>query len=93
MLNWVSSCSPGGTCAEIFPQTWQPSTLGAVIWPSADDAVGYRLRPPKLTPVSLISMVEAQCDKLRGQARRSNVDRRKYCQLGSTDESRQFITL
>ena len=26
------------------------------------------------------------CDKLHGQARRSNVDRRKYCQFTSTDD-------
>ena len=28
----------------------------------------------------------AQCDKLHGQARMSSVDRRKYCQLSSTDD-------
>ena len=28
-----------------------------------------------------------------GQGRPSNVDRRKYCQLSSTDDGRQFITL
>ena len=34
-----------------------PATVGVVRWPSAVDTVGYRLRWPKLTPVSLISMV------------------------------------
>jgi len=33
-----------------------PATVGVVRWPSADDTAGYRLRRPKLTPVSLISM-------------------------------------
>jgi len=30
--------------------------------------------------------LDAQCDKLHGQARPSDVDRRKYCQLGLTDD-------
>jgi len=30
--------------------------------------------------------VDAQCDNLHGQACRSNIDRRKYCQLSSTDD-------
>jgi len=36
-----------------------PATDGVVRWPSAGDTAGYRLRRPKLTPVSLISMVSA----------------------------------
>ena len=35
-----------------------PHEVGVVRWPSAGDTVGYRLRRPKLTPVSLISMIE-----------------------------------
>jgi len=30
---------------------------------------------------------------IAGQGRQSNVDRRKYCQLSSTNDGRQFITL
>jgi len=33
------------------------ATVGVVRWPSAGDTAGYGLRRPKLTPVSLISMV------------------------------------
>jgi len=33
-----------------------PTTVGVVRWPSAGDTAGYRLRRPKLTPVSLISI-------------------------------------
>ena len=36
---------------------------------------------------TVYTKVDARCDKLHGQARRSNVDRRKYCQLSSTDNS------
>ena len=32
-------------------------TVGVVRWPSAGDTAGYRLRRPKLTPFTLISMV------------------------------------
>ena len=32
------------------------TTVGVVRWPSAGDTAGYRLRRPKLTPVSLILM-------------------------------------
>jgi len=34
-----------------------------------------------------VQELDAQCDTLHGQARQSNVDRRKYCQLSSTDRN------
>jgi len=40
--------------------------------------------------------VDAQCDKLHGQARQPNVNRCKYCQLSSNDDpaySFQFCRL
>jgi len=43
-----------------------PATVGVVRWPSASDTAGYRLRRPKLTPVSLISMIE---DGVKGRER------------------------
>jgi len=33
------------------------ATVGVVRWPSVGDTAGYRLCRPKLTPVSLVSMV------------------------------------
>jgi len=36
--------------------------------------------------------VDAHYSKLHGQARRSNVDRRKYCQLSSTEDGCVFHT-
>jgi len=47
----------------------------------------------RIKRIVLYLEVYAQCDKLAGQGRRSNVDRRKYYQLTSTDYGRQFITL
>ena len=38
-----------------------PATVGVVRWPSAGDTAGYRLCWPKITPVSLISMVQTWC--------------------------------
>jgi len=35
----------------------KPGTVGVVRWPSAGDTAGYRLRRPKLPPVSLISFI------------------------------------
>ena len=40
-----------------------------------------------LTHIVLYTEMDAQCDKLHGQARQSTVDRRKYCQLSSTDRN------
>jgi len=36
----------------------KPVTVGVVRWPLAGDTAGYRLRRPKVTPVSLISMIQ-----------------------------------
>ena len=44
--------------------------------------------------IVLYTEVDAQCNKLHGEARRSNdVDRRKCCQLSSTDIGRYFIAV
>jgi len=40
-----------------------PARVEVVRWPSAGDTAGCRLRQPKLTPVSLISMVPAYREK------------------------------
>ena len=48
------SHNPGNTAA-----------VGVVRWPSAGDTAGYRLRRPKLTPVSLISMLGPPLAALR----------------------------
>ena len=45
-LGWNFHTDPGN-----------PATVGVARWPSSGDTAGYRLRSPKLTPVSLISMV------------------------------------
>jgi len=43
--------------------------------------------PRDALPLVVYTKVDAWCDKLHGQFRLSNVDRRKYCQLSSTDNS------
>jgi len=60
----------GGAYAPTHPSAYgsahslpgNPATVGAVTWPLAGDIAGYRLRRPKLIPVSLISMVIARLD-------------------------------
>ena len=48
----------GGSWVEFFShRPDNPATIGVERWPSAGDTAGYRVRQPKLTPVSLISMV------------------------------------
>jgi len=36
--------------------------------------------------IMLHTELDAQCDELRGRARRSNVDRSMYCQLSPTED-------
>jgi len=57
----LSGCVKLGEFLEAVGRTFShipgnPATVGVVRWPSAGDTAGYRLRRPKLTPVSLISM-------------------------------------
>jgi len=59
MLNWASFWRQlGGN----FHRPGNPATVRVVRWPSTGDTADYRLRWPKLTPVSLISMAPCHLD-------------------------------
>jgi len=58
MLNWASFWGHLGR--KFSHRPGNHATVGVIRWPPAADTAGYRLRRPKLTPVSLISMHRTQ---------------------------------
>jgi len=56
-LSGYVKLASGGSWAEIFTQTWQLCHSWGSKMAAAGVTVGYRLRRPKITPVSLTRMV------------------------------------